>query len=97
MKHKILSILSIIALVITCLSLTSCYASKPGYLKDLVGTYELTKYNYTPASEKKEGEEESESQTVERVKEEGIVAYLIIREDGNGFYVYKSNTVGLYV
>ena len=91
MKRKLINIFSIIALVAVTLSLVSCYASKPGTLKQLVGTYELTKYTLSNSNDN------SDPEANDQIKKEGIVAYLVIKNDGTGFYAYKSSSEALRV
>ena len=90
MKRKIINIFSIIALVAVTLSLVSCYASKPGTLKQLVGTYQLTKYTLSNSNDNT-----SDPEANDQIKKEGIVAYLVVKDDGTGYYVYKSNDEAL--
>ncbi|MCR5565116.1 MAG: hypothetical protein K6F59_04930 [Gammaproteobacteria bacterium] len=92
MKRKLINIFSIIALVAVTMSLVSCYASKPGTLKQLVGTYELTKYTYSNTSQST-----SDAEANDQIKQQGIKAYLVIKDDGTGYYAYKSDTVALRV
>lgn len=92
MKRKLINLFSIIALVAVTLSLVSCYASKPGTLKQLVGTYELTKYTLSNSNESTDNPDAND-----QIKQEGIVAYLVIKDDGTGYYAYKSDKVALKV
>ncbi len=85
MKRKILHILSFVVLATLTFFLVSCYQSKPGYMKDLTGTYELTKYTYRL----KDAEADEDKDNMLKVN--SIKAYLVISSDGTGYYVYKSN------
>ena len=76
---------AIVPLLVFSGSMTACtsYSVKPGPLKNLVGTYELVKY------EMKHNQDDKE--TYDRKKEIGAVAYFSIAEDGYSYYVYKDN------
>lgn len=79
------TIKKLIPLFIIAGSLTSCtyYSVKPGPLKNLVGTYELAKYEMK--------HNESDEETYDRKAELGAVAYFSIAADGYSYYVYKDN------
>lgn len=76
---------AIVPLLVFSGSMTACtsYSVKPGPLKNLVGTYELVKY------EMKHNQDDKD--TYDRKKEIGAVAYFSIAEDGYSYYVYKDN------
>ncbi|MCR5741771.1 MAG: hypothetical protein K6G38_04890 [Gammaproteobacteria bacterium] len=88
---KIKKIFLSLILIALCLSLTSCYASKPGSLKQLVGTYELTKYNRHDSDTTEETEAD-----YNMILKNNIVAYLIIKDNGTGYYVYQDYDTDLY-
>lgn len=71
------------------LALTACYVSKPATMSDLVGTYELKTYTYKSDSAPQEQEADN------RIALRGITAYLIVKSNGTGYYVYRSNDVAL--
>lgn len=75
----------IIPLLIFSGTMTACtyYSVKPGPLENLVGTYELVKY------EMKHNQDDED--TYDRKAEIGAVAYFSIAEDGYSYYVYKDN------
>ena len=89
MKRKFFNILFFVVLTTLSFFLVSCYQSKPGYMKDLTGTYELTKYTYRLKDQ--EADEEKDN----RLKTDQIKAYLVISADGTGYYVFKSKDKSL--
>ena len=76
----------ILALVMVgTLSGCSSFSSKPGKLKNLVGTYELDVYKM------KVDDNNSEEEPYDHKAKIGCVAYFSIDEEGYGFYGYKDN------
>ena len=64
---------------------SGCYVTKAARLNDIVGTYELTGYNRT-------GED-----AFDYKEENGMVAYLVIKDANSGYYIYKDNWTDLSV
>lgn len=79
----VLTIILVAALCATMLS--SCYVSRPAAMKKVVGTYELTSFTRTYSA----AEGETESNTVDMIKDKEIKAYLVVNADGKGYYVYS--------
>ena len=75
----------IIPLLVFSGTMTACtyYSVKPGPIKNLVGTYELVKYEMK--------HNQDDEKTYDRKAEIGAVAYFSIAEDGYSYYVYKDN------
>ena len=71
-----------IMLLTGALSSCSTYNAKPGKLKNLVGTYELSVYEM-------KHEDSEEQERYDRKKEIGAVAYFSVDEEGYGYYAYK--------
>ena len=86
MKKTALVIISVTIFALT-LALGGCYISNPADMDELIGTYQLTAYTRRP----KNAEAEDENATINMIDEYGITAYLIIKSDGFGYYVYKDN------
>lgn len=88
---KTISVLLIIAVIATfLLSLTACYVSKPDTMEHLVGTYHLAFYTRKPK------DAPAETEPTDMIKEKGITAYLVVKSDGNGYFVYKDNDTPVY-
>ena len=87
MKKQLIAVLLITMLL--SMLLTACYASKPGKMKDLVGTYELTSFTRSYSEEKDE-----EGNVVPRnlIEQRQITAcYLVVGAEGEGYYVYEAD------
>lgn len=91
MKRTIKATLCAVLLALMCFTLTSCYVSHPTAMKNLTGTYELTKFT------RKAKDADSEADPDDLIKEKGIVAYLVITGEEYGYYVYKDNETPLTV
>ncbi len=63
----------------------STYNSKPGPIEEVCGTYKLSKY------EKKD----ENGENYDYKSANGISAYMIVKEDGYGYYFYKDNVTPL--
>ncbi len=88
MPRKIISALVAVVFTVCAFSVfTGCYNSAPAPMEKLVGTYKLTKYEYRL---------ETEEENHDYIAEKGITAYLVVRSDGTGYYVYKDNETPLY-
>ncbi len=94
MKKINVLILSILSIFLLSLSLTSCYVSNPAPLEDVIGTYVLKNYTRSYVETNEDGSETTTT-THDLIKEKEITAYLIINEDGNGYYVYKDKETTL--
>ena len=84
MKRYIKLFSSLLVLCLMSFTLVSCYVSKPAAMSKLIGTYSLVKYTYK--------ESEAEGDPTDKIKEEGIVAYLVITGEDYGYYVYKDSS-----
>ena len=77
-------------------TLTSCtyYSVNPGPIKNLIGTYELVKYemNKVDADGNEILDKDGSTIRYDRKAEIGAVAYFSIAEDGYSYYVYKDNS-----
>ena len=60
-------------------------------MKNLVGTYELTKFT------RKAKDAPSEEDPTDYLKDKGVKAYLVVTADGYGYYAYKDNETTLKV
>lgn len=82
-----------IPLLIAVSSLSACtYGSvKPGPIENLVGTYELVKYEMNKVDEEGNELKDDEGSNIryDRKKEIGAVAYFSIADDGYAYYAYK--------
>ncbi len=79
MKKKVVAIVAMILVLATMLAcLAGCY--KPAKKKYVVGTYKLTKY--TEQYYQQEGK-------TDRMTTDEIESYLVLGENGKGYYVYK--------
>ena len=80
--RKIIPLLTLVGGLTTA---CSSYSSKPGKLKNLVGTYELDVYKM------KVDDNNPEEEAYDHKAKIGCVAYLSIDEEGYGYYGYKDN------
>ena len=85
MKNSIRRLISfaiaLILLILTTSVLSGCYVIKSGRMHKIEGTYALTSYG---------GD-------VDRLAENGIQMFLVIREDGTGHYAYLDNDTEPYI
>ena len=88
MKTKWVAAVLVLTMALGALGLTACYPSKPGTMRDLTGTYQLSAYTRSY-----DGETDQEGQTVahDLIEERGVKAYLVVNGDGTGLYVYQDN------
>ena len=79
--------------VLGCLSACTYYNTKPGPKENVIGTYELVKYemNKVDADGNEITKEDGSYIRYDRKAEIGAVAYFSIAEDGYAFYAYKDN------
>jgi len=80
-KIAILSIITVLTLIFSCVALTGCYIVDSGKMRTIEGTYELTNYS-TNKDEK---------------ADRGIRLFIVIRSDGNGYYAYEDNDTPLHL
>lgn len=73
-------IISVLLLLVFCLSLVSCNTYDSAKLKNIVGTYKLTTYT----KQKKDTD-----QIIDLIEENSIESYLIIQDEITGYYYYK--------
>ncbi len=92
MKKIIVLLLCAAVIVCLCASFAGCYISKPDTMEHLVGTYRLESYTRTP----KNSDSETETQSIDMIKDKGITAYLIVKSDGTGYYAYKDDSTPAY-
>ena len=85
----------IIPLLLLTGSLSSCtyYSTKPGPKENVIGTYQLVKYemNKLDAEGNEITNEDGSYVRYDRKSEIGAVAYFSIAEDGYAYYAYKDN------
>lgn len=84
MRKNIALILIVLLIACTlCLALVAC---NPAKLGKITGTYQLTMYSR---------QAKSDSDNENLIEKWGITAYLVVRDDGTGYFVYESNDVDL--
>lgn len=96
MKKKIIGILVAVCLLATLLALTACYVSRPDTIENVAGTYKLAEFTRTPKAETEEEQNNPDARKEDIIKQKGIEAYLIVKADGRGYYIYKDNDKPLY-
>ena len=102
MKKIVICVAAAVVAVMMALSLTACYNSAhPASMSQLVGTYELETYKIgTPKTEeelsKKQSEDESNFNYTDKIQEKNITCYLVVKDDGTGYYVYGDKDTALY-
>ncbi len=72
---SIVSLTLVIIVILSAATLAGCYKISSGKMKYVVGTYKLISY----------------SDRVDRIAQDGIELYIVIRSDGTGYYGYKDN------
>lgn len=92
MKRCIVLTVTIVFLFSILVMLTGCYPSKPTTMKNLVGTYKLETWTRSYTEERAD---DGSTITHDYVAEDGIEAYLVITQDGKGYYIYKDNNTPL--
>ena len=87
---KTLKKLITLTAVLGCLSACTYYNTKPGPKENVIGTYELVKYemNKVDADGNEITKEDGSYVRYDRKAEIGAVAYFSIAEDGYAFYAY---------
>lgn len=87
---KKISILSLLLAVVCLLSSCTFYSVRPGKMSELVGTYQLTKYEVIPDAGEGDtsSDEERKQDYLSLCKME---AYLIVTDTGYGYYLYREN------
>ncbi len=85
MKKILLSVICFALVAFSLFGLTACYTSKPDTMDNLTGTYKLTLFTSKPKDAGQEVE------PTDMIKEKGVAAYLIVKDDGTGYYAYKDN------
>ena len=85
---KIISLLLSAFLTATLLvAFSGCYNSTPAPMGKLVGTYKLTKYDF---------KYETEEEYSDYLAEKQIKAYLVVKDDGTGYYVYGDKDTAIH-
>lgn len=93
LSKKLTSVVLLAVLVASLAVLfTGCYRVNPAPIGDVYGTYELT--TYTRTYPLKEGEEKAE--TVDFLRDYGAKSYLVVKDDGYGYYFYADKETELY-
>lgn len=84
MRKNIALILAVLMTICAlCLVLVAC---NPAKLSKITGTYQLTMYS-------RQAKSDSDSENL--IEKRGITAYLVVRDDGIGYFVYESDDVSL--
>ena len=102
MKKIVIIIAAVVMTVMMVFALTACYNSAhPGTMSQVIGTYELQTYKIgTPKTEeelsKKQSEDESNFNYTDKIQEKAIKCYLIVKDDGTGYYVYQDKDTPVY-
>ena len=91
MKKVILYVICIAMVALSLFGLTACYTSKPDTMGNLTGTYQLTYFTSKPKDAGQDVE------PTDMIKEKGVTAYLVIKDDGTGYYTYKDNDTEAWV
>lgn len=91
MKRNIKHIMCAVLVALMCFTLTSCYVSHPAKMAKLVGTYAIKTFT------RKDANASSDTDPTDLIKENGVVAYLVVADNGYGYYVYKDNETPLTV
>ena len=84
---KFLSVFLLSLIVIASAFSTGCYRLKAAKKSEIAGTYELVRYSRSSTGEDDEGNYKAKK---------GIESYLVISEEGKGYYIYKDNNTPLY-
>lgn len=79
-KRRVVSCAMLVILIFSLFSLCGCYVVNSGKMKNVEGTYLLTKY----------------STRKDHIEVDGVTLYIVIRADGKGYYAYKDNDTSLY-
>lgn len=82
-KNIALILAAVLIASMLCLMLVAC---NPAKLNKITGTYQLTMYSR---------QAKSGSDNENLIEKWGITAYLVVRDDGTGYFVYESNDVDL--
>ena len=86
------TIKKLIPLMVAVASLSACtyYSVKPGPKENVIGTYELVKYemNKVDADGNELKDDEGSNIRYDRKKEIGAVAYFSVAEDGYAYYAF---------
>lgn len=84
MRKKLALILTTVLIVCTlCMALVAC---NPAKLGKITGTYQLTMYS-------RQAKKDSDNENL--IEKWGITAYLVVRDDSTGYFVYESDDVDL--
>lgn len=76
---------ALIAVMLLTGVFAGCYMTRPGKLKDVLGTYKLESYS------------RSGDGLIDYIERDEIVCYLVIRDANNGYYIYKDKYTTLSV
>ena len=88
MKKINVLLLSILSIFLVSISLTSCYMSNPAPMEDVKGTYQLKSFTRSYEESNEDGSQTTTT-THDLIKEKSIIAYLVVNENGEGFFIYK--------
>lgn len=84
-------------LAATTLALGSCNIIQPGKIDEIAGTYILEEYSTTQVYDGKDHDDVEEPETKNWIENLGIVCYVVIREEGMGYFGYKDNNNSPFV
>lgn len=87
MKKKYLALL-LAAIVMEILIIPGCSRVQAVPKSKMLGTYKLTRYDKSISDT---------NETVNLIETEGVESYLVVAENGNGYYVYKDNNTAPYI
>ena len=81
------------ALLLGMTALSGCFVINSQKMKKVKGTYQLTRYTYTPKYERKEGYTPT---TIDYIADRGYEVYLVVTGESKGYYVHKDNQTAAY-
>lgn len=86
---KFAVVLLLMIIVTVLLFVPGCSRVNAASIGKIVGTYQLTRYERSRSS--------GGDEPVNLIERDGIVCYLVVAENGKGYYVYKDNETAPYV
>lgn len=93
-KATILTLVLTMLMSCLVLTMTSCSASKARKMKDVVGTYKLTRYERVMNDA--DNSIGKEATRIDLLAQEGIELYFVVTGEDIGYISYKDNTTELY-
>lgn len=85
---KILSLLVVCLLLLSSVAVGGCYRIEAADKSKIAGTYELVRYSRSSTEEDREGNFKAQLE---------ITSYLVVAEDGTGYYAYKDKDTDPYI